>query len=95
MERLPIQKAQIINYYLLIVVKVGRFYPCSINGSAKRFYSCTTIGRLCIGDKKLEDLILVFRAGRFHLRSSIDVLEGFIFTLLLEATDEKRKNNRV
>ncbi len=75
-----------------MAVKVGRFYPHSINRSARRFYPCTTIGRPCASDKKLESLILAFGTGKFHPPSSIDALEGCILALLLEATSEKRKD---
>ncbi len=52
------------------------------------------IGQPCASGKKLDGLILAFGVERFHPSSSIDVLEGFIFVLLLEATSEKRKDNR-
>ena len=69
------QRPQTINHSSSLVVKAGRFHPRSINGSAGRFYPRITIGRLCAGGKKQEDLILAL---------SMDALEGFILALLLD-----------
>ncbi len=77
-----------------MAVIAGRFHPRSINGSARRSHPRSTTARPCVGSKKLEGLILAFGAGRFHPYCSIDVLEGFILALLLEATGEKRKDHR-
>lgn len=53
----------------ILTFKTGKFHPCSINRSAKRFYPRTSIRRLYAGGKKLESLILAFWAARFHLCS--------------------------
>ncbi len=78
----------------IFAFRAERFHPHSINRSARKFHLYTTIGRPCIGDKKLEGLILIFRARRFYFCSSIDMLNSFIFVLLLEAKNEERKDVR-
>lgn len=53
----------------IFAFKAERIHPCFINRSVRRFYPCTSIGRLCAGGKKLEDLILAFWARRFYPHS--------------------------
>ncbi len=88
------QKTQTINYSLSLTMKLkgsilafgaGRFHLCFINRTAGRFYPCTTIGRLYASGNQLKGFILTL---------SMDKLESFIFTLLLEAIGRKREDGR-
>ncbi len=56
-----------------------------MNGSARTFHPYTTIRRPYISGKKLKSFIFTL---------SMDVLKGFIFILLLEATDREKENSR-
>lgn len=59
--------AQIINHFLSMAIKARRFYPCSINKSARKFYLCNTIEWSYVGSKKLKNFILIFLIKIFHL----------------------------
>ncbi len=78
----------------ILAFRARRFYPRSINKKAGRFHLRTIIGWLYTDGKKLEGLILAFGTKGFYSCSSIDMLDNFILTLLLEVTGEEKKDGR-